>query len=278
MDPRTTRILIILGSVITALLLAVVVIMLTGDGSGDTTAETTSTSGAITTTSGSATTTAAETSTTDGATTTAAPTTTVAVTTTTPPPPPCEGLASATTPDLGAPGVSHVDGDFDGDGVTDRLIMYEALGTSWVQIRLSYGFAAELEVFGPAEAYGATSFDAPEELGYGRVTSGASTEFIGFFFWADCDIHQPTVDGVGVAEFGRGGGVTHLDGITCVDDGIITRSATTTDGTNWEYSERRWLWVPGLGDFQTVSSSVEMVNDPPPGHPIFQASFDCPEG
>jgi hypothetical protein len=174
--------------------------------------------------------------------------------------------------------VSHVDGDFDGDGAIDRLIMYEALGTSWVQIRLSYGFAAEIEVFGPAEAYGATGFDAPEDVGYGRVTSGASTEFVGFVYFAECDIEQATVDGVGVAEFGRGGGVTHLDRITCVEDGIITRSATTGDGTTWEYTERRYRWVPGLGDFETVSSSVEMVTDPPGDHPMFQASFDCPEG
>jgi hypothetical protein len=275
-DARYTRILIVVGSVIAALLLVVVVVMLNGGGSGDGDAATTSTSAGSTTTDGSATTTegTATTSTSEAVTTTV----TSPVTTTTPPPPSCEGLPSATTPDLGAPGVSHVDGDFDGDGALDRLIMYEALGTSWVQIRLSYGFAAELEVFGPAEAYGATGFDAPEDVGYGRVTSGASTEFVGFVYFAECDIHQATVDGVGVAEFGRGGGVTHLDGITCVTDGIVTRSATTSDGTTWEYTERRYRWVPGVGDFETVSSSVEMVTDPPGDHPIFQASFDCPEG
>jgi len=276
MDARYTRILIVVGSVIAALLLVVVVVMLTGGDSGDGEAATTSTSAGSTTTDGLATTTTVSaTSTSEAVTTTVTPTT-AAVTTTTAPPV-CDG-PSATTPDLGAPGVSHVDGDFDGDGAIDRLIMYEALGASWVQIRLSYGFAAELEVFGPAEAYGATGFDAPEDVGYGRVTSGASTEFVGFFYFAECNIHQATVDGVGVAEFGRGGGVTHLDGITCVTDGIVTRSATTSDGTNWEYTERRYRWVPGLGDFETVSSSVEMVTDPPGDHPMFQASFDCPEG
>jgi len=277
MDPRTTRILIILGSVMTALLLAVVVIMLTGGDSGGT-AATTSTSEGITTTDAATTTEAGGATTTTESPTTSGPTTSVAVTTTAAPPPPCAALPSATTPDLGAPGVSHVDGDFDADGAIDRLIMYEALGTSWVQVRLSYGFAAELEVFGPAEAYGATSFDAPEEVGYGRVTSGASTEFIGFFFWADCDIHQATVDGVGVAEFGRGGGVTHLDGIDCVADGIVTHSSTTTDGTHWEYTERRYRWVPGLGDFQTVTSSIQMLTSPADDATIFQASFNCPEG
>lgn len=270
MDPRYTRILIVLGSVIAALLLVVVVVMLTGGDSDDGTAVSTSTTAATTTTEGATTTSMSE-----GSTTTVTPTT-VAVTTTTTPP--CQGLPSATTPDLGSPGVSHVSGDFDGDGALDRFIMYEALGTWWVQIRLSHGYAAELEVFGPAEAYGATTFDAPEEVAYGRVTSGASTEFIGFFHFAECDIHQATVDGVGVAEFGRGGGVTHLDGITCLTDGITTRSATTSDGTNWEYTERRYQWVPGLGDFQTVSSSVEMVSNPSGDHPMFQASLDCPEG
>ena len=274
MDARYTRILIVVGSVIAALLLVVVVVMLTGGDSGDGEAVTTSTSERSTTTDGSATTTEGITTTSTGE----AVTTTVTspATTTTPPPPSCAGLPSASTPDLGAPGVSHVDGDFDGDGVLDRLIMYEALGTSWVQIRLSYGFAAELEVFGPAEAYGATGFDAPEDVGYGRVTSGASTEFIGFFYFAECDIHQATVDGVGVAEFGRGGGVTHLDGITCVTDGLVTHSSTTSDGTTWEHTERRYRWVPGLGDFETVSSSVQMLTSPEDDDTIFQASFDCP--
>lgn len=272
MDPRYTRILIVLGSVIAALLLVVVVVMLTGGGSGDGTAASTSTTEGTTTSEGVTTTDGASTSTSEGS------TTTVVATTTTASPPPCEGLPSATTPDLGSPGVSHVSGDFDGDGALDQFIMYEALGTWWVQIRLSYGYAAELEVFGPAEAYGATTFDAPEEVAYGRVTSGASTEFIGFFHFAECDIHQPSIDGVGVAEFARGGGVTHLDGIDCVEDGIITHSSTTTDGTTWEYTERRYLWVPGLGEFQTVASSIQMLTSPEDDELIFQASFNCPEG
>lgn len=274
MDPRLTRILIVLGSVIAALLLVVVIVLLTGGDSGEGTAASTSTTAGTTTTDGGATTTGVATSTTVASTTTP---TTLAVTTTTVPP--CAGLPGATTPDLGAPGVSHVSGDFDGDGALDQFIMYEALGTSWAQIRLSYGFAAELEVFGPAEAYGATTFDAPEEVAYGRVTSGASTEFIGFFYFAECDIHQPSIDGVGVAEFARGGGVTHLDGIDCVADGIVTHSSSTADfGATWEYTERRYLWAPESGEFQTVSSSTQMLTSPEDDETIFQASFNCPEG
>ena len=274
MDPRYTRILIVLGSVIAALLLVVVIVMVTGGDSSNGTAESTSTTEGTTTTEGVTTTDGGATTSTEGATTTMAPTTTTS------PPPECTGLPSATTPDLGSPGVTHVSGDFDGDGSLDQFIMYEALGTFWVQIRLSYGYAAELEVFGPTEAIGATTLGAPEELAYGRVTSGASTEFIGYFYFAECDIQQPTIDGVGVAEFARGGGVTHFDAIECLPDGIATHSSTTTDltGSNWEYTERRYLWVPEMGDLQTVSSSTQMLTSPADDDIIFQASLDCPEG
>lgn len=273
MDPRYTRILIVLGSVIAALLLVVVIVMLTGGGSGDGNGESASTSEGTTTTE-------ATTTSTTGAPSTTVSTTTMAPTTTTAPLPECTGLPSATTPDLGAPGVTHVSGDFDGDGSLDQFIMYEALGTFWVQIRLSYGYAAELEVFGPTEAIGATTLGAPEEIAYGRVTSGASTEFIGFFYFAACDIQQPTIDGVGVAEFARGGGVTHFDAIECLPDGVATHSSTTTDltGSNWEYTERRYRWVPEMGDFETVSSSTQMLTSPADDDIIFQASLDCPEG
>lgn len=273
MNERTSRILIVVGSLVAALLIVVVVVMLTG---GDSDPAAGSTSTAETSSTIAATTTSASESTTTSST---AATTTTAAATTTAAGNPCDGLASAVTPDLGGPGVSHVTGDFDGDGSADQFIMYEAGGAGRVQMRLSYGYATELEVLGPVEAYGADEFGFDEELAYGRVFSGASTEFIGFFYLDECEIRHATVDGAGEATFGRGGGVTHLDGITCVDDGVITKSATTEDGTSWEYTETRYLWVPGMGDMQAISSSVAVLTSPGDDDTIFSAGeFNCSEG
>jgi hypothetical protein len=108
------------------------------------------------------------------------------------------------------------------------------------------------------------------------VSAGASTEFVGFFHLAECELRLAGLDGGGDAVFGVGGSVTHLDGIRCTDDGLEIRSATTSDGTSWEYTSATLDWVPGLGEFQTVSSSIAILTSPEDDATIFGTGvLDC---
>lgn len=274
MNPRTARILIVLAAVSVALLIVLVAIMLGGDGGGE--AATTSSINATTTTAGGVSTTTGSTSVTTqpATTTTASP-----VTSTTGAGDACASLPGATTPALDAPGVTWVFGDFDGvGGASDRLIAYQSEGGDWfVQVALNYGYAAELAVEGPARAYGAREFGGvPEQVGFAAVFSGASTEFVGFYHLDGCELRLAGLDGGGEAIFGVGGSVTHLDGIRCSADGLEIRSATSADGTSWEYTSATLNWVPGLGEFQTVASSSAILTSPADDDTIFAAgAFDC---
>lgn len=279
MESRQQRLLIWIGALIALLLVVLIVVLLTDDDgtvvAGDDTTTTEATTTTVATTTSEVTTTTSSTTSTSSTTTTTSTSTTTSTTT---PPGACAGLPSATVPGP-EPGVSFAFGDFDGDGVGDQLIGYEdAGGTWWVQIALAYGYATETAVTGPVTAIGATDFGGGQDVGYAYVDSGASVSLAGFFFLPGCDVFEVTVDGGGVARFPVGGGVQHLDGITCVDDGIITKSAQTGDGTNWEYTTARWAWVPGLIEFQQVSSSIALLTSPADDDVIFNtASFDCPD-
>ena len=283
MDPRMQRILVGVGSLIAVLLAVLIVVLVTRDDGSTVAAESTTTSAAAgTTTTSETTTTQAETtssstsSSTSTTTSSSSTTTTTAATTTTAPA--CAGLPSATIPGP-EPGVTFAIGDFDGDGADDELIGYEDAGGSWwVQLALSYGYATETAVIGPVTAVGATDFGGAQDVGYAYVDHGASTQLLGFFFLPGCDVFEVTVDGGGVARFPIGGGVQHLNGLTCVSDGIITKSATTSDGSSWEYTTSRWDWIPGLVELQQVSSSVTLLSSPDDDDVIFSAgSLDCPE-
>jgi hypothetical protein len=272
MNPRTTRILIVLAAVSVALLLVLVAIMLGGDGGGE--AATTSSIDTATTTEGLTTTTGDASVTTQPATTTTAS----PATSTTGAADACAAMPGATTPALDAPGVTWVFGDFDGvGGASDRLITYQSAGGDWfVQVALDYGYAAEVGVEGPARAYGAREFGGvPEQVGFAAVFSGASTEFVGFFHLDGCELRKAGLDGGGEAVFGVGGSVTHLDGIRCFEGGLETRSATSADGVSWEYTSATLHWVPGLGEFQTVASSIVILTSPDDDDTIFAPAFDC---
>ncbi|MEX2418838.1 MAG: hypothetical protein WD652_00520 [Acidimicrobiia bacterium] len=275
MNPRTTRILIVLAAVSVALLLVLVAIMLAGDGGGEA-ATTSSIDAPTTTTAGGVTTTTGDTSVTTqpATTTTASPATSITGTTGA-----CSAMPGATTPALDAPGVTSVLGDFDGvGGASDLLIAYhDGDGDSFVQVALDYGYAAELPVEGPARAYGTRDFGGvAEHVGFAAVSAGASTEFVGFFHLDGCELRLAGFDGGGDAVFGVGGSVTHLDGIRCTADGLEIRSATSADGVSWEYTSATLHWVPGLGEFQTVASSIVVLTSPADDDTIFAAgAFDC---
>lgn len=273
MNPRTARILIVLAAVVVALLLVMLAIVLAGDGGSEETS-TSSIEPTITIAEGATTTTS------DASVTTQPDTTTTVspATSTTAAGDACASLPGATTPALDAPGVTWIYGDFDGvGGASDRLIAYQNGGGDWfVQVALDYGYAAEVAVEGPARAYGAREFGVPEQVGFAAVFSGASTEFVGFFHLDGCELRLAGLDGGGEAVFGVGGSVTHLDGIRCFDYGLETRSATSADGVSWEYTSATLHWVPDLGEFQTVASSIVILTSPDDDDTIFAAgAFDC---
>lgn len=276
MDSSQQRALIWIGALIAILLLILIVVLLTGDDGSVVAGDDTTTTSAVTTSSEATTT--SEVTTTSS--TTSSTTSTTAATTTTAAPGACAGLPSATVPGP-EPGVSFAFGDFDGDGAEDQLIGFQdAGGTWWLQVALAYGYATETAVPGPVTAIGATDLGGSgQDVGYAFVDSGASVSLAGFFFLPGCDLFEATVESGAVARFAVGGGVQHLDGITCVDDGIITKSVETANGTDWEYTTSRWLWVSGLLEFQQVSSSIALLTSPADDDVIFNAaSFDCPDG
>jgi hypothetical protein len=72
-----------------------------------------------------------------------------------------------------------------------------------------------------------------------RLLAGASTEFVGVFSAAPGHLERLTVeDSSGLGDlFPYGGGVTHLDGIDCDDDGrVVISSAVSEDAETYTYT------------------------------------------
>jgi hypothetical protein len=250
----TTLLWFLLG--ITATLAVVLgVIVLTGDDDTGGTAATTS--AGETTVTGAPTTSAVETTVTTAGGTTAATGTTAA--------PACPG-PGATTPAIG-PGVTVYNGDFDGDGATDRLIGYQAGdGTQRIQMALSYGYATEMQVVGPAVALAAQRFaEGDAWLGLAQVDTGASTGVIRWFQLDGCTMVGSTLDGAGEASFILGGSVTHGDGMVCNPDSFTANQASTNDFINWEYYSWTYQWDPVARTFHSLgvasSTLVSPAND-----------------
>lgn len=274
MTEAQRRILLFLGGLIVTLLVVILVMLFSGgdDAPGTTAAvdATSSTAGAGTSTV-AATTTAVTTS--AAATTTPAASTTTEATTTTSAAGACSGIPGLAVP----PGaLAGPQADFDGDGALDRLVAFQDGGGAWwVAIRLSYGYAQGTAVSGPAEARSIFSFDG-FPVGFARVESGASTEFIGAVYWLGCSLYEATVDSGAVARFPLGGSVTHIDGMRCSGDRLTTTGYETADGVNFEYRETDYLWVPGLGEFQVFLSSIQMLHSPADDAVIFAAGdYTC---
>lgn len=280
-DRNRTILMFLLGITATLGVVLLAVVLTRDDGSSDTTGAA-STSGAVTTTVVPTTTTEPSATTSTEATTTtgaaATTTTAAAATTTAAPSGPCTGLPSASTPSPG-PGVTFASGDFDGNGTADKLVAYQASdGSGRVQIALSYGYATEMAVFGPAEALGAQAFVGdPKWVGIAAVDAGASTQVFGFVQLNGCSIGYSTIDGVGEATFVRGGGVTHMDGMVCAMAGVTALSASTSDGTNWEAYTYGYDWDPTTRGFLFAGAAASTLVYPADEAAIFShADFSCP--
>ncbi len=264
MSNRSTTVLWFLLGVSITLAIVLGVIVLSGGDDGDAA----STSVPTTVAESTPTTTATVT------TTTAAATTTVSTTAATP----CTGLPSATTPAVPGPGVSSVDGDFDGDGAMDRLIGYESGGVYKVQIALSYGYATEIDAMDAAEALAAQAFaEGSAWLGLARVGSGASTDIVQWYMLDGCSIVKVTTDGAGEASFLRGGSVTHGDGLVCNPSSITVNSVLTGDGITWEYYSTTYEWDPVARTFVGLGVSSSTLVSPADDDAIFSAyDLVCP--
>lgn len=286
MDPRHARILIGIASAIAVLLVAVVVIVATG-GDDEPQAGTTTptTAGAIassTTTPPPATTTtlpATTSSTTTSSTTTTSTATTTTTTSATLPSGPCSALPST---GVGAAGTNQtvVWGDVDGNGHDDEVTIYHEAGSWWINVSLDYGWSTEIPLTGMvARAIDVVNLGVGEEVIIAQTDAGASVEILGFFSFTGCDIIHLIDGNTGLeTAFPLGGGVTHMDGLTCTADGIRTTSSVNdmNDPALWKYTETDYLYVPGLGELQPLASSIRLLTSPADDATIFGAgAFGC---
>jgi hypothetical protein len=163
--------------------------------------------------------------------------------------------------------VTHADGDFNGDGTTDALIVY-GTGTSTqpspyhVHVELGDGRGAVdatiadaatddnqiVKALGGAEITASAGLppDGSGDEAFVVVGSGASDALVGVFQLSDCTIARLTgPQGAGPSVFPIGGSVTHLDGLRC--DGsaggqrLVELSATSTDGLTYQTKRTRLI-------------------------------------
>ena len=196
-------------------------------------------------------------------TTTAAPATTAAPTTTptTPTLDPCAAFTSVPVPP-GAADVTTASGDLDGDALADTLTVYRVGGQWMIHANLGSGFGIEtsFEPFNPGgapKAEAVVSVGDPAELALINTGFGLPGPVFGVWAVLGCQLTETTLDG---AEFyvWLGTGASHSEAFKCTADGItfIEAYQPGSDPNAWEVRETPYLWVPGLGDFQTQPAST----------------------
>jgi hypothetical protein len=64
--------------------------------------------------------------------------------------------------------------------------------------------------------------------------------------------------------------------MSCEGDQLRTKSASTSDGTTWEYTETLYDFNNAFGEFVAVTSSIQLLTSPADDATIFAAaSYDC---
>ena len=192
---------------------------------------------------------------------------------------PCSALPSTS---VGAAGTSQTVawGDVDGNGHDDEVVVYHEAGSWWINVSLDYGWSTEIPLTGMvARAIDVVNLGVGEEVIIAQTDAGASVEILGFFSFIGCDIIHLIDGNTGLeTAFPLGGGVTHLDGLTCTADGIKTTSSINdmNDPALWQYTETDYLYVPGLGELQPLASSIQLLTSPVDDATIFGAgAFGC---
>lgn len=171
----------------------------------------------------------------------AAPTTTTEATTTTS----TEGTTTTKVPACPAVSVppdaqevTELDGDADGDGTDDDLRTYR-IGEEWhLQVELGAEGGADLVlpsfgggvgVVGGADIDG----DGVDEV-WARTGSGASATIVGIAKMTDCVLERVMFATGELAELPIGGSVGTTSGLECTGDGLVTYTATFTEGEVYE--------------------------------------------
>jgi len=267
---RYTALLAFLGGLIAALLVVLIVVV-AGDGddapaattlSADSSTTAPSTSG-VTTTGVPTTPPTAAPATTAAAPTTAAPTTTAAL-------PPaaavCAGIPDS-IPTFATDRTSVI-GDVDGDGDLDAVTVFQDGGAWFVFVELSYGYATHAAIT-PYDPFSSPQATSVMNVGVAAEVILVNTGFtlVGPIFgvWyldSGCNLQQATLDGTAMFEPYGGIGVFHSEGFRCTLDGITLVNATQpgADEDVWQVEEIALLWVPGLGNFQTIGTTTTVTN------------------
>lgn len=177
----------------------------------------------------------------------------------------------------------------DGDGADDTVTVYVDDEIWWVNITLAYGYGSSARIqdeypFMP-EALMVVDLGPPERVALARINSGASTMFVGFFAFLDCQAVHTTIDDedgsrwwTRIAVFGS---ASHVDGVTCHPGGITTTSARPVDwgpegSIPWEYYTHEYEYLPNLGHFRLIASSTTALVWPDDQDIIYSAGqFNC---
>lgn len=167
-------------------------------------------------------------------TTTEATTTTTEATTTTTQAPACPAVSVPTD----AQEVTELSGDADGDGTDDELRTYR-IGEEWhLQVELAADGGADLVLpsfgggvglVGGADVDG----DGIDEV-WARTGSGASATIVGLARMSECALERVLFPTGELAEVPVGGSVGTTSGLECRDDGLVTFTATLTDGETYD--------------------------------------------
>lgn len=161
--------------------------------------------------------------------------------------------APATPIPAGATDTVSGPGDFDGDGRPDRVITYRvaSAGTWHVRAELGAGGATEVELPAAAtgvKALGGARLDVgPSEAALAVVGTNAAGVNIGLFVVRSCKMERVTVGGT-PAEFPVRASVGARAGLACQAAGLVTYSATSTDGQTYQASTVSYLLLGTLLD------------------------------
>lgn len=167
-------------------------------------------------------------------TTTEATTTTTEATTTTTEAPACPAVSVPAD----AQEVTEFPGDADGDGTDDELRTYR-VGEEWhLQVELAADGGADLVLpsfgggvglVGGADVDG----DGTDEV-WARTGSGASATIVGLARMSACALERVLFPTGELAEVPIGGSVGTTSGLECSANGLVTFTATLTDGETYD--------------------------------------------
>lgn len=173
--------------------------------------------------------------------------------------------------------------DFDGDGFSDLLTVYQ-LGSTWHVRAEIASVAFDDEIVTGAGAMtaigGATVDNDPFEEAWVKVSAlGGSTDTIGVYVFRSCDLQRVLLNNA-PAEFPIGASTTHADGLQCFgfDTGIEVFTTTSTDGVTYTGTSTLYtIDLSGPAPILVAGATASQSESNPPGGPAFQAltMFNC---